>query len=152
MFSHSSCLPMLHGRPKFCHPSPKTWHWVLCLQALSTTGPGSSAWWEQALMLRCPFYLGERPPACSSMPGCHYIPAVLQSVSDEDTVGREPLLSLVSPPQLPPSQMEQGLYVSGGAALYLSLPFKSSLHWVEALSVEVINPERIRLSITPGAS
>lgn len=60
--------------------------------------------------------------------------------------------SLVSPPQLPPSNMEQGLHVSGGAASYFSLPFKSSLHWVEALSVEVINPERIRLSITPGAS
>lgn len=52
------------------------------VQVLSTMGPGSSAWWEQALMLRCPFSLGERPPARSSMPGCQYIPAALQSVSE----------------------------------------------------------------------
>lgn len=64
----------------------------------------------------------------------------------------DPPPSVVSPPQLPPSKMEQGPYVSGGAASYFSHPFKSCLHWVEALSVEVINPERIRLSITPGAS
>lgn len=53
------------------------------VQMLSTMGPGSSAWWEQALMMpRCPFSLGERPPACSSMPGCQYISAALQSVSE----------------------------------------------------------------------
>lgn len=52
------------------------------VEMLSTMRPDSSAWWEQALMLRCPFSLGLSPPASSSVPGCQHMPAALQSVSE----------------------------------------------------------------------
>lgn len=166
MASQPSCMPTLQGRPKFWLPTPKTRRWVLCVQTgvpyscaemLPTSGTsrfdvvGASLDAEMSLF---PLGKGHQPAHPRLVASAAQLPF---RVRLSGAIGERAPSSLPSPPspgkpQLPASKMEQGPCASGRAASYFSLPFKSSLHWVKALSAEVINPERISLSITPGAS
>lgn len=87
--SFTYALPaLMHAHAQILASQPKNmalgalWADRPDVEMLSTMGPGSIELWEQALVLRCPFSLGERPPASSSMPGSQHIPAALQSVSE----------------------------------------------------------------------
>lgn len=166
MASQPSCMPTLQGRPKFWLPAPEAGRWVLCVQTgvpygcvemLPSSGTslfgmaGTSLDAEMSLLP-----LGKGHPPAHPRLAARSAQLPLRLPLSRAIRARAPS-SLPGPPSpgrpwLPASKTEQGPCASGRAASYFSLPFKSSLHWVKALSAEVINPERISLSITPGAS
>lgn len=161
--SQPSCMPTLQGRPKFWLPSPKAGRWVLCVQTGVPYGCaemlpawGTSLFGMVGASLDAEMSL--LPPGKGHLPAHPRLAAQLPlRLPLSGAIGARAPSSLPGPPspgrpRLPASKTEQGPCASGCAASYFSLPFKSSLHWVKALSAEVINPERISLSITPGAS
>ena len=160
------CMPMLQGRSIFWHPTPKTWCWVLCVQTgvlygcaemlptLGTSRFGMAVTILDAEISLFPLGKGHQPAHPRLVASSAELPfrVRLSGAIGARAPSSLPILPSPGKPRLPPSKTEQGPCVSGRAASYFSLPFKSSLHWVKALSAEVINPERISLSITPGAS